>query len=72
MNLISIIFGSVALVLALVGIFPLIGWLNWIALPLSVIGLVFGIFAKVKTGMQLNLVVFVLSIFRLLIGGGLL
>jgi hypothetical protein len=72
MNLVSVIFGTVALILALVGLVPLIGWLNWVALPMCVLGLVFGIFARNKTGMQLNLVVFVLAIFRLIMGDGLI
>lgn len=72
MNLVSVVFGSFALLLALIGLIPLVGWLNWVALPISVIGLVFGIFARNKTGMQLNLVVFVLAIFRLAMGGGLI
>ncbi|MFW5657993.1 MAG: hypothetical protein ACOCYF_00940 [Bacteroidota bacterium] len=72
MNLISIILGSIGLLIALVGLLPLLGWLNWVALVISMFGIVFGIFAVKKEGRNLSAVVFVLAIFRLMIGGGII
>lgn len=70
MSLISSIIGIVSLVIALIGIIPLLGWLNWIALALSAIGLIIGLLAFNKTGRNINLVVLVLAILRLMLGGG--
>ena len=39
-NLVSLIIGFVALVLAVVAFIPLLGWANWLIIPLAVIGLV--------------------------------
>jgi hypothetical protein len=40
MNVISVIIGIMALILALVGFIPLLGWLNWFVIPAAVVGLV--------------------------------
>lgn len=70
MNLISIIIGIVALLGALVGFIPLLGWLNWLIIPVAIVGLVFGLMARENTGRNINLVVLVLSVVRLMLGGG--
>ena len=72
MNVFSIVLGVLALVGALIGFIPLLGWLNWLVIPLAVVGLVFGLLAKENSGRNVNLVVLVLAIFRLSIGGGIL
>ncbi len=72
MSLVSSIIGIVSLVVALIGIVPLLGWLNWIALALSAVGLIIGMLAFNKTGRNINLVVLVLAIVRLMIGGGII
>lgn len=72
MNLISIIIGFVALALAIVGLLPMLGWLNWLVLVLALLGAVIGIFAVKRTGLNLNLVVMIVAIFRLVIGGGII
>jgi uncharacterized membrane protein YjjP (DUF1212 family) len=72
MNLISIVIGLVALCLALVGFLPLLGWLNWLVIPLAVVGTVFGILARGTSGRNLNILVLVVAAFRLMIGGGIL
>ena len=69
-NLLSIIFGGVALLLALPAFLPLLGWLNWLVVPLALLGLGFGVVSKSKSGRNLNLVVIVIAIVRLSIGGG--
>ena len=38
LNIVSIIIGLVALVLAAIAFLPLLGWANWLIIPLAVIG----------------------------------
>ena len=42
LNLLSILFGLVSLVVVIPATIPLLGWANWFALPLIVIGVVLG------------------------------
>jgi hypothetical protein len=72
MNIISVIIGLMALLIALVGFIPLFGWLNWFAIPLAVVGLVLGFMSKKTSGRNINLVVLALAIIRLALGGGIL
>ena len=69
-NLVSLIIGLVALVLALVAFLPLLGWANWLIIPLAIIGAVVGMFSSGTAGRNLNLFVIVLGIVRLMLGGG--
>ena len=39
-NLVSLIIGSVALVFAVIAFLPLLGWANWLIIPLAIIGAV--------------------------------
>jgi hypothetical protein len=71
-NLISIVIGILALIGALVGFIPLLGWLNWGVIPLAVVGLVVGLLARENGGRNINLVVLVLAVVRLMLGGGIL
>ena len=72
MNVISVIIGIVALLVALVGFFPLLGIINWIAIPIAVVGLVVGMFDTRTSGRNLNAIVIVFSAVRLFLGGGIL
>jgi hypothetical protein len=72
MNVISVIIGLVALVIALVGFIPLLGWLNWFVIPGAVVGLVLGLMSQKTSGRNINLVVLALAIIRLALGGGIL
>jgi hypothetical protein len=72
MNLLSTLLGLGALLIALVGFIPLLGWLNWFAIPLAVVGLVFGLLSRKPSGRYVNLVVLALAIIRLALGGGIL
>ena len=72
MNVFSTILGLMALAIALVGFIPLLGWLNWFAIPLAVVGLVLGLLSQKTSGRNVNLVVLALAIIRLALGGGLL
>ncbi|MDZ7800158.1 MAG: hypothetical protein U5K81_05115 [Trueperaceae bacterium] len=70
MNLISVVIGVVALMGALVGFVPLLGWLNWFVIPVAVVGLVVGLLARERAGRNVNVVVLALAVARLAIGGG--
>ena len=71
-NLFSLIIGMVALMLAVVAFIPLLGWANWIIIPLAVIGAGLGMMSRGTAGRNLNLFVIVVGVFRLILGGGIL
>jgi hypothetical protein len=71
-NLVSLIIGVVALLLAIVAFIPLLGWANWLIIPLAIIGAVFGMISRGTAGRNLNLFVIVIGVVRLLLGGGIL
>ncbi|WP_035560266.1 hypothetical protein [Hymenobacter sp. IS2118] len=72
MNIISTLWGIVALLLALLALFPFLGWANWFILIFAVIGLIIGAFGQRKTGMTLNGIAILIACFRLFIGGGII
>jgi hypothetical protein len=69
-NLISIVFGAIALALEIPAMLPLLGWLNWIVLPLAVVGTGFGMISNGNAGRNFCLVVFAIALVRLMLGGG--
>ena len=71
-NLVSIIIGIVALVCALIAFIPLLGWANWLIIPLAIIGAVIGMISRGTAGRNLNLFVIVIGVVRLMLGGGIL
>ena len=71
-NLVSLIIGFVALVCALVAFIPLLGWANWLIIPLAIIGAVIGMISRGTAGRNLNLFVIVIGVVRLMLGGGIL
>jgi hypothetical protein len=70
-NLVSLIIGFVALILAVVAFLPLLGWANWLIIPLAVIGAAVGMISRGTAGRNLNILVIIIGIIRLMIGGGL-
>jgi hypothetical protein len=71
-NIASLIIGFVALILAIVAFLPLLGWANWLIIPLAIIGAGVGLLSRGTAGRNLNLLVIVVGIVRLMIGGGIL
>jgi hypothetical protein len=71
-NIVSLIIGFVALVLAVIAFFPLLGWANWLIIPLAVIGTGVGLISRSTSGRNLNLFVIVIGVIRLMLGGGVL
>ena len=72
LNIVSLLIGLVALVCAAVAFIPLLGWANWVIIPLAVIGAGIGQVSGSKTGRNLNLFVIVVGIIRLMLGGGII
>ncbi|MFL6753103.1 MAG: hypothetical protein ACJ8D5_04390 [Sphingomicrobium sp.] len=72
LNLVSLIVGAVALVLALVAFLPLLGWANWLIIPLALLGAGIGMVSRGTAGRNLNLFVIVIGVIRLMLGGGIL
>ena len=70
-NIASLIIGFVALILAIVAFLPLLGWANWLIIPLALIGAGIGVLSRGTAGRNLNLLVIVVGVVRLMIGGGL-
>ena len=70
LNLLSILFGIVSLVIVIPATIPFLGWANWFALPLIVIGVVLGQLSSSNSGRNFNLVVLVIAAIRLSLGGG--
>jgi hypothetical protein len=71
-NVLSLIIGVVALMLAVIAFIPLLGWANWLIIPLAVIGAGLGLMSNGTAGRNLNLFVIVVGVFRLILGGGIL
>ncbi|HTK58086.1 MAG TPA: hypothetical protein VL336_03810 [Sphingomicrobium sp.] len=70
LNFVSLIIGIVALVCAAIAFVPLLGWANWLIIPLAVIGAGVGQMSGSSAGRNLNLFVILIGIVRLMLGGG--
>ncbi len=70
LNLLSIIFGLVSLVIVIPSQIPLLGWGNWLALPLIAVGVVLGALSSSNGGRNFCLIVLLIAGVRLTIGGG--
>jgi hypothetical protein len=71
-NLVSLIIGFVALILAVLAFLPFLGWAYWLIIPVAMIGAVVGVLSRGTAGRNLNLFVIVIGVIRLIIGGGIL
>lgn len=69
-NFVSLVIGFVALIWAGIAFLPLLGWANWLIIPLAIIGAAVGMVSRGTAGRNLNLFVIVVGIVRLMIGGG--
>lgn len=70
MNTIGRIFGILAIIGMLIGMIPLLGWINWLNIPLAIIGLMLSIIGKSKGGIVICVVAIFFGFFRLSLGGG--
>ena len=72
LNLVSIIIGAVALVFVVVAVLPLLGWANWLVIPLAIIGAAIGAMSRGRAGLNLNILVIIVGTLRLILGGGII
>ncbi len=72
LNIVSLLIGLVALVFGVIAFLPLLGWANWLIIPLAVIGAGIGAVSNSTSGRNLNLVVILIGAVRLMLGGGIL
>ncbi|HCJ22653.1 MAG TPA: hypothetical protein DHV64_14220 [Erythrobacter sp.] len=72
LNLLSILLGLLSLIIVIPATIPLLGWANWLALPLIVLGVVVGQLSSTNGGRNFCLVVLLIAAIRLSIGGGLI
>lgn len=72
LNIVSILIGLVALLLAIPSAIPFLGWGNWIVLPIAVIGAGIGALSRSNHGRNFCLIVLVIAVLRLMLGGGII
>ena len=72
LSLISILFGALALLLAIPAFIPFLGWGNWLIIPIALFGALIGQFSSGKGARNFCLIVTLICCFRLWLGGGLL
>ena len=70
LNIVSLIIGTVALLLAILAFIPLLGWANWFIIPIAMVGALVGVLSRTTAGRNLNLLVILIGLVRLSLGGG--
>lgn len=72
LNIVSILIGLVALLLAIPGLVPLFGWINYLVIPIALLGAGLGALSSHNMGRNLNVLVLIVGAVRLFLGGGFL
>ena len=72
LNIASILIGIIALLLAIPAFIPFLGWANWLVIPIAIVGLALGAMSDRNAGRNLNIVVIVIGVVRLMLGGGII
>jgi hypothetical protein len=72
LNIVSILIGLFALLLAIPSALPFLGWGNWIVIPVAVVGAGIGALSRSNSGRNFCLIILVAAILRLMLGGGIL
>lgn len=81
MAIFSLILGILSLIFMVPGLIPCLGWLNWVNLPLSGLGLLIALYlytrseenakdSTTKLALYLNGASFIIGVLRLIVGGG--
>jgi len=72
MRILGTLWGIISLIIMLVAFIPLLGWLNWISIPIATLGLIFSSIVNSRNGKTMCIVAIVFGILRLMFGGGIL
>ena len=72
LNIASLVIGAIALVLVFFAFIPFLGIANWVIVPFAVVGLALGAMSSSTSGRNLNIVVIVIGVIRLMLGGGII
>ncbi|QNE31543.1 hypothetical protein F1C10_06080 [Sphingomonas sp. NBWT7] len=72
LNIASILIGLITLAAGLIAFVPLLGWLNWLVIPIGIVGAAVGALSASNAGRNLNLVLIVIFTLRLMLGGGII
>lgn len=72
LNALAYLVGLLSLVIVIPSQIPLLGWGNWLALPVIVVGIVLGALSSKDGGRNFCLVVLLIAGVRLSLGGGIL
>lgn len=72
LNILAYLVGLVSLVLVIPAQIPLLGAINWIALPVIVVGIVLGALSSKTGGRNFCLIVGMIAVVRLSLGGGII
>ncbi len=70
LNILSFLIGLVSLVIVIPATIPFLGWANWFALPLIVVGVIVGALSSSNGGRNFCLIVGLIAVVRLSLGGG--
>lgn len=70
LNILAYLVGLVSLVIVIPAQIPLLGWANWLALPLIVVGVVLGALSSKTGGRNFCLIVLLIAAVRLSLGAG--
>jgi hypothetical protein len=70
LNALAYLVGLLSLVIVIPAQIPLLGWANWLALPLIVIGIILGALSSKDGGRNFCLIVLLIAAVRLTLGSG--
>jgi hypothetical protein len=70
-NILAFLLGLLSLIIVIPATIPFLGWANWFALPLMVMGVIVGQLSSTsKAGRNFCLIVLIVAVIRLSLGGG--
>jgi hypothetical protein len=72
LNVLAYLIGLISLVIVIPAQLPLLGAVNWIALPVIVVGIVLGALSSKNGGRNFCLIIGLIAVVRLSLGGGLI
>ena len=72
LNILSWLFGIVGLIIVIPATIPFLGWANYFAMPFLILGIILGFLSSSTSGRTFCIIIMIISIIRLVLGGGIL